>query len=329
MKRRLSMVLLMGASAALPVYGQQAADLPPSAEPGQCFARIWTPELANEVSDQVIDVPERTDVKVIPATYTTVDEQVLVKEQTVRFENVPATYKTVTEQVLVEPERVIKRVVPAKLETYEERVLVKEAYVTWKPGGKVFGRSGTQGAGVTQVSNLSGDTITTSTGEILCRVEVPAEYRTVKRTRVVEAERTVDEVVPAKYRTVERQVIDTPATTREIVIPAVYKSQKVTKLVTPAREDTTIIPATYKTVTRRVVSKPGTLEWQPVLCDVNATPEKLAEVQRALTLAGYPTTADGAWGPSTLRAMENYQRSKGLPEGYLTLATMNSLGVRP
>lgn len=306
-------------------FAQQAADYPPSAEAGQCFARVWTPEVANEVAEQVIDVPERIDTKTIPAEYGFATETIVVKEQSIRYENIPATYKTITEQVLVEPERVEKTVIPARYETYEERVLVKEAYTTWKPGGKLYGRTGAPGF----QNASSADQVATSTGEILCRVEIPAEYKTVKRTRLAEAERISERTIPARYETVTRQVIDQAATTRETIIPAVTETRKVRKLITPASEQKIVIPATYKTVTKRVVSKPGTLEWQSILCDQNATTEKLQQVQSALTAAGYPTATDGQWGPSTLVSMERFQRARGLPVGYLTFSTLSALGVAP
>ena len=52
-------------------------------------------------------------------------------------------------------------------------------------------------------------------------------------------------------------------------------------------------------------------------------------MMRLVTAAGYDVPADGAFGPSTLRAMESYQRANGLPVGYLTVDTVRSLGVTP
>ena len=71
------------------------------------------------------------------------------------------------------------------------------------------------------------------------------------------------------------------------------------------------------------------MEWREVLCDTNASPAKIREVQAALTEAGYETPADGVFGPSTLRAMEAFQRNNGLPVGYLTVSTVEALGVSP
>jgi len=302
----------------------QSADMPPSADPGECFARVLIPETTEIVTEQVIDRPESTEISVIPATFETVTEQVLVKEETVEYRTIPATYETITEQVLIEPEKTETIVVPAQFETYTEQVLVRPAYTTWKPGAGLFGR----GAAGTGTQPGSGDT-QVATGELLCRVEVPAVYDTVTRTRLVEPERTETRVIPARYETVSKQVVSQPPQVVEEVIPAVFDTVEVRRMVTPPSEDVITIPATYKTLEKRVVTGGGGLEWREVLCDTNASPAKIREVQTALTAAGYETPTDGAFGPATLRSMEAFQRANGLPIGYLTVSTVAALGVNP
>ena len=110
----------------------QSADYPPSADPGECFARVLIPETTDVVTEQVLDRPESTEINVVPAVYETQTEQVLVREESIKYRTIPAVYETVTEQVVVEPERTVTRVVPAKFETYTEQVLVRPAYSTWK-----------------------------------------------------------------------------------------------------------------------------------------------------------------------------------------------------
>ena len=118
-----------------------------------------------------------------------------------------------------------------------------------------------------------------------------------------------------------------PARVVEQVVPAVHETVTVLKMVEPAREDIVVIPATYKTVEKRMVTGGGNVEWREVLCDTNASPEKIVEIQRALTASGYPVPDDGSFGPATLDAMEEYQRANGLPVGYLTVSTVEALGV--
>ena len=315
--------LLLTAAAAVGFAGvanAQSAGYPPEAQPGQCFARVLIPETTEVQTEQVVDSPERTEIKVIPAAYETVTETVVVKEETVRYRIVPATYETVSEQVIVEPERTETRVIPARTETYTEQVMVRPAYTTWKPGAGLFGRGA---AGVGKVV----DTQATSTGELLCKVEVPAEYRTVTRTRVAQPETTETTVIPARYETVSKEVIAQPPQVVEEVVPAVTKTVQVRRLVTPSREEVLTIPATYKTIEKRIVTGGGGLEWREVLCDTNATSSHVTQVQNALTNAGYPVPVDGEFGPATLTAMESFQRANGLPVGYLTADTVRALGL--
>ncbi|MEM9667606.1 MAG: peptidoglycan-binding protein [Pseudomonadota bacterium] len=316
-------LFLSTASIALSVCASaQGADYPPSADPGECFARVLIPETTEIITEQVIDRPETEEISILPARYETVTEQVLIKEETVMYRTVPAVYETVTETVIIEPERTESIVVPATYETYEEQVLVRPAYSTWKPGAGLYGR-GSAGTGTAGADSEQ------ATGELLCRVEVPAQYDTVTRTRVATPEQTDTRVIPAVTEAVTRQMIVQPAQVVEEIVPAEYETVTKQVLVAPATEQVTVIPATYKTVERRVVTGGGGLEWREVLCDTNASPAKIAEVQRALTTAGYNVPDDGAFGPETLNAMEAYQRANGLPVGYLTVSTVESLGVLP
>ena len=300
----------------------QNADYPPEADAGACFARVLIPEATEVVTEQVIDRPEATEVNVIPARYETFTEQVLVKEETVEYRTVPAVYESVSTQVLVEQERTETIVIPAEYETYTEEVLVRDAYTTWKPGAGLYGRA-------SDPNGVSVDGSAVATGELLCKVVVPAQYDTVTRTRIKAPERTEVNIIPARYETVTKEVVSQPAQVLEEVVPAVYEEKTVERLVSPATQENIIIPATYKTVEKRVVTGGGGLEWREVLCDTNTTKAKIREVQAALTAAGFATTADGDFGPGTQRAMESYQRSKGLATGYLTVDTVKSLGVSP
>ncbi len=322
------MKMMLIASAAASAFAgtalAQQADMPPNAQPGECFARVLIPEVTEVVTEQVVDRPDTTEIRVIPAQYETVTEQVLVKEETIQYRVVPARYETVTEQVVVEPERTETIVIPAEFETYTEQVLVRPAYTTWKPGSGLFGR-GAAGTGTT-IGSGEGQL---TTGELLCMVEVPAQYDTVTRTRIAQPERTDTRVLPARYETVTREVVVESARVVEEVIPAVFDTITVQRLVEPAREEVISIPATYKTVEKRVVTSGGGLEWSEVLCDTNTSPGKIREIQQALTAAGYTNPVDGAFGPATLTAMEAFQRDRGLPVGYMTVSTVQALGVNP
>lgn len=328
----------------------------PNAKPGECYVKVIHPpvyrteqvkKLAKEASERIEIVPpvykavkvhvtsEETQ-EVVPAVYETVKERVLVKPATTRLEIIPAVYENVDEKVMVKPASKKAIDVPAVFEDVTEQKLVHEAYTYWKPG-----------------TSTSIQKVDEKSGQIMCLVEVPAEYQTVTN-RVLKTPASVRyEDVPAEYQTVTKAVLKTPATTRTIEVPAEYADQEVTKLVkpattvsktvpvdymrevmtevTPATEKRVPVPAEYATVDEQVLVSPGDEHWSQILCDVNATPAKIMEIQNALSAAGYnPGPVDGNLGNETMAAVDAYQKAKGLSEdGYLTMETVKALGVSP
>ena len=299
-----------------------AAQYPPSANVGQCFARVLTPDIVETVSEQVEAKAASTTQRIIPARYETQSIRVQVKQATTGYRTIPAVYETVAEQVLVEPAREILVSVPAKYETWSETIEIEPARLVWKSGSGLYGRDT-----AANITELSSEEI--ATGEVLCRVMQPAKTRTVRRTRMVEPARTEKRTIPAKYQTVTRQVVKTPPRVEEYTIEASYADIPVEVMVQAERIEQTVIPATYRTVERQVIARKGGMEWAEVLCDTNTTQAKVAEVQRALVSAGYSLTVDGIYGPQTQRAMERFQRSNGLSVGYMTVETVNALNVNP
>jgi hypothetical protein len=54
--------------------------VPPNAKAGECYARITQPTKFKTVSEKVIATESSNSVSIIPATYKTVQERVLVRE---------------------------------------------------------------------------------------------------------------------------------------------------------------------------------------------------------------------------------------------------------
>ena len=184
------------------VNAQEVPLLPPAAKAGQCYTRVYVPPTYETQTEELIAVDGTEHLEVVPTEFTWVEKQVLVQEESEQIEVIPVTFKTVTEEVMIKPETEELVVVPVEYETVEEQVLVREAYTTWKRGrGPV-------------------EKIDSSTGEIMCLVEVPAEYETITRRKLTSPPSTQVVKVPAEYKTVKKQVIDTPAETRVTKVPA-------------------------------------------------------------------------------------------------------------
>ncbi len=225
---------------------------------------------------------------------------------------VPTQYDTRTERVLAREAGQKIEIVPARYDTVKQKVLVKEASYRIEEVPAVY-ETDTEKVLVKPAQTIwkKGrgpiERVDHATGEILCLVEEPAVYETVKK-----------------------RVLKQPATTRKIEIPAEYRTVSVRKMVEPPREKRVDLPASYETVTQRVKTADARMEWRPVLCETNTTPELIRRVQAALRDAGLePGPVDGQLGRRTLTAVRDYQRRKGLPTGGgLTLATLDSLGVQ-
>lgn len=296
--------------------------VPANAKPGECYARVTQPAQFKTVQEQVLATEASEKVRVIPATYKTVQEKILSEEAYTKLEVIPATYKTVTERVLVKPAGKRVTTVPAQYKTVTERIKVRDAYTAWKPGGNVIA-VGSNALGGTILQNR-----TSTTGEVMCLVEVPAEYRTVSKRVQVSPAQTRETEVPAVYKTVKKRVVDQPARTREVTVPAHYHTITKTVEATPASVQRTPVPETFKTITKTVEAAPARTVWTSVLCDVNTTPDVVTRMQRALKSAGhYRGPIDGVIGSQTRRAISSYQTAQGVQSDILTIDSAKKLGI--
>ncbi|MCP5267072.1 MAG: peptidoglycan-binding protein [Burkholderiaceae bacterium] len=291
--------------------GAVGADLPPTAKPGQCYARIYLPPKYRTVTERVVVRDAREVVETTPPRFAPVSEQVLVRPGSARIEVIPAEFKWVEERVLVTPETRRLVEVPAQIEQVSEQVLVKAGYTTWKKGRGPIQR------------------IDKATGEIMCLVEVPPVYKTVTRSVVKRPASVREEVVPAVYRTVRTQTMVKPATTREVPVAAQYRTVTVNRLIEPAGEKRRKLPAEYGSVTREEMITPGAVEWREILCETNMTKARVADIQRALRASGFdPGPIDGVIASRTMAAVNAFQRARNLPvDEYLNIETVRALGV--
>ena len=295
-----------------------ASLFPPDPKPGHCYARVLLPATYDVSEEKVLVRPAETKIKIEEARYEWVEEAVLIKETSTRLETVPAEYETVTEQVLVKPEGRQLVTIPAKYEITEERILDKPAHTVWKRG---------EGP----IDNALKTTYDESTGEVMCLVEVPATYRTIKKRTLVTPETTKEVITPAEYKTVTKKRLKTPASTRQVTIPAEYETVRVQKLIEPAREREIDVPAQYETVAKRAKLTDEKLAWREVLCDVNMTSDVVRAIQIELTHSGhYGHRIDGLFGPKTIRAVNSYAKAENLPVGtsYIAMETATALGAK-
>lgn len=229
----------------------------------------------------------------IPAEYRTITRQVVDKPATVRTVEIPATYKTVKTRVVTTPASTEEIVTPAVYKTVTRQVVDTPA----------------------------------STREIA----IPAEYQTVER-RVIDTPASTRKVaIAAVSETVKRRVVDTPASFLEEIIPAVYKTETRKVIDQPATTREITVPAQYDNLSYQVKTADATVQRRSVLCETNATPSKIMEIQRALQQAGFnPGPVNGVLRAETMGAVNQYQQANNLPvDGFLNIETVKALGVSP
>jgi len=196
-----------------------------------------------------------------PAKFEPVQQEVLVSEASASVSVQDAKYRWVEKEVLVSEASSQLVEIPAIYGWEEEQVVDKPAHTIWQKGTGPIQR------------------IDEATGEIMCLVEVPATYKTIRK-RVLQSPATTKRMeIPAKYKTVKvRELVQGPTEIKN-EIPAKYTTvtgsrkvadasfvwHEVHNLQEPKTTRTgkkiclTEQPAQYKTVTRRVVKSPATV----------------------------------------------------------------------
>lgn len=277
---------------------------PPSARPGECFAKVFVPPVYKNVAEKIVDRPATERIETTPAKYGDSVEKIRVDDGGEKVHVIPATYKTVTERVMIRAPRFKTVVRKPIIKVKKRRVLLSAARDVWLPDGK------------------SPDTIR--------RQRIPAKYQTVVDREVVRPGSTERvEIRPAKYRTIKRRVIDRPAKVIREKVPAKYKLIKVRKLLEPARTNKIPVSAVYKNVSKRVVESPGRQAWRPMLCKKDRTWTMVRKVQKALRRHGsYTGRLNGRLTIRTLRALDRFQAKRKIPRGYLTFETLRELRIK-
>ena len=322
-----------------------------NARPGQCFSRLLSPPVVERVPDRVLVKAEHQETRVIPAVKAWRDQRVLVSPARTEYRTIAAVTRTVIDDVVVSPETVREEIIPAEFAMQTERVLVRPAHQAWVeqrgiPTGATLltpqtyqpvryradgtltwpGKDGYQ-----VVSNeATRDYLREGSGQtIYCLIEVPAQYQDQTRRVMVRPEQRRQIRVPAVIKQVEREVVDVPEHQQAYEVEAVYAMKKVMVEVEPARSETITHPAIYKDVTRQNIKRGAEPVWLEVLCERNANPALVRDVQKALKARGYfqgPVT--GTLGQQTIQAMQKFQADQGLAQGQVSMESVRALGIK-
>jgi len=227
----------------------QAQNLPVNPDPGKCYVKCITKDEFRDVQETYEATPAYTKLSVVPATYKTVEERVLIKEASKKFVYVPATFETVDVSYVKKEGRKDLSVIPAKLgndsKTYESYPVTSG----W------------------QYKETECDSPNKEDCVVACFVEYPAQSRTVSFTTLTTDASTNSSPVPEQSSSYKKRALKTPARTDIIEIPAEYATIKRQVIDRPATTTTVTVPATTKTITKSVLAKKGGITtWEEVDC---------------------------------------------------------------
>lgn len=220
--------------------------------PNVCYGKVKIDAKWAIKKERHLVSPESKTAVNIPARYEWTNKTVVVKPAFVKHIKVAPVYKTVWDNVVVVPQRSKQECKAAQWAWREKKVLVKKAHKVWKKQYK----------DPTKVQSHSGK----PTGEVMCVVDVPAVWNTVKEKYLQSPRKCWNRVIPPVYSKRERKVVEKPAYTRTVPVPAVTKVVEYKKLVEAARTKYLVKPPVYKWVEKKYVTAPESYRWQKVNC---------------------------------------------------------------
>lgn len=318
-------------------FNLDAKGQPVSAKSGE-----YTTSNNSSLDDDVMCLVE------VPERFETITRKVVKTPASVREVEIPAEYGTVSSQVVDKAASSREIAIPETMQTVSRTVIDIDAMKTRgykfntagdlseKPSGEKILRASevaklTGGSAAGKAAGDKTDGAESGAEGYVREVKIPAVYTTVSRQVIDKPASTREIETPATFKMVSSRVEDTPALTTEEVIAATYRntSRQVVDVAANTRE--VEIAAQYQTLSQSVKVSDATEQWRSILCETNATPTKIIEIQQALSKAGYnPGPMDGVIRSQTMSAVNSYQTAKGLPvDAYLNLETAKSLGVSP
>ena len=318
----LSLAAVLGASCLVgpsvtPVQARVTEDLPPQARPGECYGRVVTPPVYGKVSKHVLEKEAWTETRKGAPIVERETRRVLVRPAGVERVRTPAVYKNVVRWTTT-PGRTRKVTEPARYKTIREKVLVEPA----RAEGRLT--SAPRAYGETR----SSQTMLQATGEVYCRVLIPAVYEYVhRRVKIAPARTYTVKGPPRKVKHVERVLVSKGGWT-EKKVAAVYRTEVVKKTVRQGATKVIEHPAVYRKVEKPALVRPAGKGWALVVCGGEINPAFMAQVQSALIDAGYdPGPPNGVGHGQTYEALRRFQRDHGLAQGQLTVESARALGV--
>lgn len=237
---------------ALPFLSVDAQELPSQPKPGKCYIKCITADEFTTETKTLVVSPSFKKLRVIPATFKTVTDRVLIKEATVKKVFVPAVFETVRVDVPGAGSFKNYRVVPAKFGSSSETFEVYPKTGKWE---------------YTELDNCP--SANKEDCVVACFVERPSRSTTIPVKTLAADAQVLESSEDLKGTSYTKRVIKTPPTFREIPVPAEYGVIKKRVVDVPAKIVEEVVPQQTKTVTITKLSKKGGITvWEEVDCNI-------------------------------------------------------------
>lgn len=322
---RLRLGLVAGAAAGLVCLAPlgamnvQAHDSGPpttGVRPGECYGQVILPAVYGTASQQVLSRPAWSEtVRGAPVVTKTV-RKVLVRPERVERVRAAPVYRTEVSWVRRAGKlRTVRE--PDRYETVREKVLIEAGHSEWRPSSAPLAYGERPGATVLQ-----------ATGEVMCRVWVPARYSYSSRRVLVERGRAYQVRGPATRQKIVRRVLVAQGGWTERRRAAVYRNEVVKSVAREGASRVVTHPAVYATAQKTVLVRAESPGWARVVCGGQLNPAWVAVLQQRLIAQGFdPGPPDGQARPQTYAALRLYQRAHNLAQGQVTVETAQALGL--
>ena len=261
--------------------------LPPSSNPGECWARVKIPAQYETRREGVVAEEGYTKLDVRQPVLQSRQEQVMVKEPSTKFVVRQPQYRRVTEQIMTRPAYDKLSVSQPQFSMVEERMQTSAPHLVWKKGnpgelrrqgyrihstadGRAQNSSNYQGSTQSDQSAFYGAGLggqpCGANCEIWCLVEEPGESTSVRRRVMTSPGQVTRTPVPAKYKTLHKQVVSDPGGVDQILVPAEYQSITIEDIVDPGGVYDNLVAPTYASVETKTLISPERYEWRRVVC---------------------------------------------------------------
>ena len=236
-----------------------AQPLPQGAHPGECYQQVAAPPVYRTVT-QTVAGPPAVSYRHIPAVTEQVTRTVIVTPARTDWESRPAVYRTVPRfSEIPGPTRLVRSAPVYR--TITKQTLVAPAHLEWRQSKRNNGFAG-GGDGYGQSVR--------PTGEVMCRVLVPARYALARRRVMVSPGGFHRVSGPPRRVVCYVKVLVQPAQRIAHPVAATYRSVTVTVVKTPATTQRIVTPGAPRVISRQVRAPSVGKTWSRIVCRPHA-----------------------------------------------------------